>query len=143
MQITPGDIAWLVIAVAIVFLAGMSARVLWKLGSAVDDLRITIRGVTDKTLPLIGEVTTTVGHTNHQLEKVDSITTKVGSITDNGAQVASNVSALTSLFAATLGSPLIRVAAFSYGVREALAARREGQRAGRHKAAREVVELEK
>jgi hypothetical protein len=34
------------------------------------------------------------------------------------------VSAVSSLFAATLGSPLVKVAAFSYGVRQAAKARR-------------------
>ncbi len=51
-----------------------------------------------------------------QLERVDAITTNV-------QQVTTNVSALTSLFAATLGSPVIKVAAFTYGVRRALADR--------------------
>ena len=36
-----------------------------------------------------------------------------------------NISALSSLVAATVGSPLIKVAAFSYGVRSALAARKK------------------
>ena len=34
--------------------------------------------------------------------------------------MATNASALTSLFAATLGSPLVKVAAFTYGVRSAM-----------------------
>jgi hypothetical protein len=38
--------------------------------------------------------------------------------------MSSNVNALTSLFAATLGSPLVKVAAFSYGVRSAVGQRR-------------------
>jgi hypothetical protein len=37
------------------------------------------------------------------------------------------VAALTSVVAATLGSPLIKVAAFSYGVRSAAKKKREGQ----------------
>jgi len=41
--------------------------------------------------------------------------------------VTTNVSALTALFAATLGSPVIKVAAFSYGVRSAARKKREGQ----------------
>ncbi len=136
MVFTGGDIVGLLFAVLFAILVGFLARVLWKLGDAVDDLRGTITGVTDKTLPLIGEVTTTVGHTNHQLEKVDTITTRVSAMTESGAEVAGNVSTLTSLFATTLGSPLIRVAAFTYGVREAIDARRE------RRAARDVV-LEK
>ena len=38
---------------------------------------------------------------------------------------SANISALSSLVAATVGSPLIKVAAFSYGVRSAFAARRK------------------
>ena len=73
--------------------------------------------VTDETVPLLNEVTTTVGLTNQQLERVDAITTNV-------QQVTTNVSALTSLFAATLGSPVVKVAAFSYGLRRAVGDRR-------------------
>jgi hypothetical protein len=42
-------------------------------------------------------------------------------------QVTTNVSALTSVFAATLGSPVVKVAAFSYGVRRAITARKHGE----------------
>lgn len=128
MEASLGDVAALIAAVVFAILVGFLARVLWKLGGAVEDLRNTIQGVTGQTLPLIGEVTTTVGHANHQLEKVDTITTKVGAITESGAQVAGNVSILTSVFATAVGSPLIRIAAYSYGLREAVSARREGRR---------------
>ena len=57
---------------------------------------------------------------NSNLERVDDIT-------GNAANVSSNVAALTSVVAATLGSPLIKVAAFSYGVRSAARKKREGQ----------------
>jgi hypothetical protein len=57
-------------------------------------------------------------HVNAELERVDAITANVQSI-------STNVSALTGVFAATLGSPLIKVAAFSYGVRRALNERNE------------------
>lgn len=102
------------------------ARAMWKLGDAFEEAGSTVRKLSDETVPLIGEVTTTVGLTNHQLEKVDTITTKVGVISDNGVQVATNVSALTALFAATLGSPVIKAAAFSYGVRHAMSGRSSG-----------------
>ncbi|MFV0461539.1 MAG: DUF948 domain-containing protein [Actinomycetales bacterium] len=127
MEASLGDVAALIAAVVFALLVGFLSRVLWKLGGAVDDLRETIQGVGGKTMPLLGEVTTTVGHANHQLEKVDTITTRVSAMTESGVQVAGNVSTLTALFTATLGSPMIRVAALSYGLREALAARREGR----------------
>ena len=54
--------------------------------------------------------------TNAQLVRVDAITSNVQAAT-------TNISALTALFAATLGGPVVKVAAFTYGVRSALADR--------------------
>jgi hypothetical protein len=42
--------------------------------------------------------------------------------------MTTNANALTSLFAATLGSPVVKVAAFTYGVRSAFGA--SGARSG-------------
>ena len=111
-----GEVAGLLAAIAFVLLVGATAYPLIKLGQVLEETRITVRGLSDGTLPLLSEVTTTVATTNEQLVKVDSITSNV-------AQVSTNVSALTSLFAATLGSPVVKVAAFSYGVRRAMAGR--------------------
>lgn len=115
------DVAGLIAAVAFVLLVGFIAYPLVKLGKVLDETRLTVRGLSEGTLPLLSEVTTTVATTNEQLVKVDAITTNV-------AQVSTNVSALTSLFAATLGSPVVKVAAFSYGVRQAMGKRTAGSR---------------
>jgi uncharacterized protein YoxC len=112
-----GDVAGLIATIAFVLLVGLLAIPLLKLGKVLDEARRLVGAVTDETVPLIHEVTTTVGLTNHQLERVDSITANV-------QQVTTNVSALTSLFAATLGSPVVKVAAFTYGVRRAMGDRR-------------------
>ncbi len=111
-----GDVAGLIAALAFVLLVGFLAYPLVKLGKVLEETRVTVRGISDGTVPLLSEVTTTVASTNAQLVKVDSIT-------DNVAQVSTNVSALTALFAATLGSPVVKVAAFSYGVRQAMSGR--------------------
>jgi len=115
------DVAGLIAALAFVLLVGFLAYPLVKLGKVFDETRHTVRGLSDGTMPLLTEVTATVSTTNAQLAKVDTITTNV-------AQVSTNVSALTTLFAATLGSPVVKVAAFSYGVRQALSGRRSGRR---------------
>lgn len=118
---TLGGIAGLIAALAFVALVGALAYPLIKLGRVLEETRVTVRGLSDGALPLLSEVTTTVASTNQQLGKVDTIT-------DNVAQVSTNVSALTALFAATLGSPVVKVAAFSYGVRQAVAGRRGAKR---------------
>jgi Bacterial protein of unknown function (DUF948) len=111
-----GEIAGLIAAVAFVLLVGVLAVPLFKLGSVFDETRSMIRDVSGETVPLLHEVTTTVVTTNAQLVRVDAITSNVQAAT-------TNVSALTGLLAATFGSPLVKVAAFTYGVRRALSSR--------------------
>ncbi|MDQ1695070.1 MAG: hypothetical protein QOJ03_423 [Frankiaceae bacterium] len=113
-----GEVAGLIVAVFWAVLVCFMAYVLVKLGKVVGDTSKLVTGVADQTVPLLGEVTSSVVHVNVELERVDAITANVQTIT-------SNVSALTAVFAATLGSPVIKVAAFSYGVRRALSDRHE------------------
>ena len=112
-----GDVAGLIAAVAFVALVALLAVPILKLGRLIDDARGTVQGVTTETLPLLRQVTTTVTTTNGELERVSAITTNV-------QQMSTNASALTALFAATLGSPMIKVAAFTYGVRQAFTGRK-------------------
>jgi uncharacterized protein YoxC len=113
-----GEVAGLIVAVFWGVLVCFIAYVLVKLGKVVGETGKLVSGITDQTVPLLNEVTTSVVHVNVELERVDAITANVQSI-------SSNVSALSGAFAATLGSPIIKVAAFSYGVRRALSERHE------------------
>ncbi len=115
-----GEIAGLIAAIAVALLVLLLAVPLLKLGRTLDEATLTIRQAREQTAPILTQATTTVTHVNSNLEKVDEITV-------NAANVSSNVAALTSVAAATLGSPLIKVAAFSYGVRSAVKKKREGQ----------------
>jgi uncharacterized protein YoxC len=111
-MIGPGGYAVLALAFGWVVLVGFLAYVLVKLGGVLQSSAELVDGITEKTVPLLGEVTTSVVHVNMELERVDAIT-------ENVQNVTSNVAGLTALFAATLGSPVVKVAAFSYGVRKA------------------------
>jgi uncharacterized protein YoxC len=119
-----GELAGLIAALAFVLLVGFLAYPLYKLGKVFDETRISVHDLSGGALPLLEEVTTTVTTTNEQLVRVDTITRNV-------ADASQNVSALTRLFAATLGAPVVKVAAFSYGVREVLTDRRDGRRGRR------------
>jgi uncharacterized protein YoxC len=118
--LTAGQVAGLIVAFAFVLLVLFLGYVLVKLGKVLNEAQRLVAGITDKTVPLLGEVTGTVQHVNSELVRVDAITANVQSMTGN-------VSALTSLFAATLGSPVIKVAAFSYGVRRAATKRQHNE----------------
>lgn len=119
-----GDIAGLIAAIVFAILVALLAVPVLKLGKVFDELRGTIKSIGDGTAPLIDEVTATVSTTNQQLQKVDGMTSNISDAT-------ANVSALSSLIAATVGSPLIKVAAFSYGVRQAFSRRKESLKARR------------
>ncbi|MGY1746040.1 DUF948 domain-containing protein [Blastococcus sp. SYSU D00695] len=114
-----GEWAGLIAALALVLLVLLLAVPLLKLGRTLDEATLTFRQVREQSAPILAQATTTVTHVNSNLERVDDIT-------GNAANVSSNVAALTSVVAATLGSPLIKLAAFSYGVRSAARKRREG-----------------
>ena len=111
-MLTGGQVAALIAAVFFALLMLALCYLVLKLTKTVEETQRLVHGITDKTVPLLSEVTTSVTHVNKELVRVDAITANVQSMTGN-------VSALTSLFAATLGSPVIKVAAFSYGVRRA------------------------
>ena len=113
-----GEVAGIIVAVGWVVLVCFIGLALVKLGKVLDNTGKLVSGVTDQTVPLLGEVTQSVVHVNLELERVDAITANVQTI-------SSNASALSSVFAATLGSPVIKVAAFSYGVRRAMNERHE------------------
>lgn len=115
-----GEVVGLVFAIFWAVLVCFMAFVLVRLAQVLREATRMVAGVTEQTVPLLGEVTTTVTTTNDQLAKVDSITTHVQNVT-------ANANALTSAFTATVGGPLVRAAALSYGVRKVLADRRHAE----------------
>jgi uncharacterized protein YoxC len=115
--VSSGEIAALIAAGAFVLLVLLLAVPLVKLGRTLDEATVAIRKAHENSDPLFYEANTTLTHVNTQLERVDGITS-------NARQVSGNVSALTSLFTATLGGPLVKTAALSYGVSKAIKARK-------------------
>ncbi|HEX3707955.1 MAG TPA: DUF948 domain-containing protein [Mycobacteriales bacterium] len=113
-----GQVAGLIVAVFWGVLVCFLAYVLVKLGKVIGEAAKLVAGVADQTVPLLGEVTTSVVQVNAELTRVDAIASNV-------EEISTNARAMSSLFSATLGSPMIKVAAFSYGVRKAMKQRDE------------------
>jgi uncharacterized protein YoxC len=111
--VTGADIAGLIAAGVFAVLVGLLAVPLVKLGRVFDETSDAIRELTHNVTPLLEEATTTISESNRQLARLDTITADV-------AEVTGNVSALVALFAASIGGPLIKIAAFSAGVRAAI-----------------------
>ena len=128
-----GTIAGLIAAGAFVLLVLLLAVPLLKLGRVLDEATLAIRKTSDGAVPLLSGAQVTLDQVNTQLGEVEGITKGVGNITTNAA-------ALTSIVSSTVGGPLIKVAAFSYGVRKTVRSRRDvdaaPSRHGRRRASR-------
>ena len=112
-----GAVVGLIFAVFFAIGVAFLCVVLLRLAQVLRETKELVAGISEKTMPLLGEITATVVTTNEQLGKVDVIT-------DNVSNISTNASALASTFSATVGGPMIRAAAFSYGVRSAISNRR-------------------
>lgn len=115
-----GAIAALIAAGAFVLLVVLLAYPLLKLGRTLDEATLAIRKTHDGVSPLLDQAQDTMTQVNSQLDHVGGIAKNVDSMT-------TNVAALTSVVSSTLGSPLIKVAAFSYGVRKTVHNRRDAE----------------
>jgi uncharacterized protein YoxC len=115
--VSVGQIAAIVAAVAFVILVVLLAIPLIKLGRTLDEATIAIRKAHEGTAPLLDDANVTLTSVNTQLERVDGMTA-------SAQAVAANTKALSTLFTATLGGPLVKVAALSYGLRKAQQARK-------------------
>lgn len=115
-----GEIAALVAACAFALLVLLLAIPLLKLGKTLDEATLAIRKAGEGTEPLLTQAQGTLTQVNSQLGQVEGIAKNVNSMTTNAA-------AMTSVVSSTLGSPLIKVAAFTYGVRKTVSDRRDSE----------------
>ncbi|KMO96281.1 hypothetical protein ACS04_19280 [Streptomyces roseus] len=105
--------AGILVAVFWAILVSFLAVVLVRLAQVLKATTKLVADVTEQAVPLLAEASTTVRSARTQLDRVDAIASDV-------QEVTSNASALSSTVASTFGGPLVKVAAFGYGVRKAL-----------------------
>lgn len=118
-----GEIAGLIAAIAAVALVAFLAVPLLKLGRVLEELRLVVRDVGHNSVPILTELRGTVSATNSELEKVGVVTDDLAKVSSHATVVTENAAQMATLFSATLGGPLVKTAAFSYGVRQALRGR--------------------
>ncbi|GLW72587.1 hypothetical protein Kpho02_48860 [Kitasatospora phosalacinea] len=114
-----GELAGLLVAVFWAVLVTLLAVVLVRLSKVLREATVLVAAVTEQAVPLLQDANAAVRSAHEQLERVDEITANV-------QDAAADAKALSSTVAATLGGPLVKVAAFSYGVRKAVARQRDG-----------------
>lgn len=116
--------AGLLVAVFWAILVSFLAVVLVRLAQTLKAATKLVTGVTEQAVPLLGEASATVRSAQTQLDRVDAIASDVQEVTQNA-------SALSSTVSTAFGGPLVKVAAFGYGVRRALGRKDAGTQTGR------------
>ncbi len=127
-----GEIAALVAAGAFAMLVLVLAVPIVRLGRTVDAATHAINDLAERTTPLLVNVNTTVDNVNSALTQVQTSLDGVNlqlerldTITGHAQTVTANVANLATIVTAAASNPLVKVAAFGYGVRKAAAARRQ------------------
>ncbi|MFI1017034.1 DUF948 domain-containing protein [Streptomyces sp. NPDC020965] len=110
---TGGEVAGILVAVFWAILVSFLAVVLVRLAQTLKATTRLVADVTEQAVPLLADASATVRSAQTQLDRVDAIATDV-------QEVTSNASALSTTVASTFGGPLVKVAAFGYGVRQAM-----------------------
>ncbi|MFE9254881.1 DUF948 domain-containing protein [Streptomyces sp. NPDC006879] len=108
-----GEVAGILVAVFWAILVSFLAVVLARLAHTLKAATKMVADVTEQAVPLLADASATVRSARTQLDRVDAIATDV-------QEVTSNASALSTTVASAFGGPLVKVAAFGYGVRRAL-----------------------
>ncbi|APU39447.1 DUF948 domain-containing protein [Streptomyces sp. NPDC056254] len=107
------EVAGIIVAVFWAILISFLAVALVRLAQVLRATTRLVSEVTDQAVPLLADAAGTVRSARTQLDRVDAIASDV-------QEVTSNASALSSTVATAFGGPLVKVAAFGYGVRKAL-----------------------
>lgn len=129
-----GEIAGLIAAIAFAILVILFAVPLLKLGRVLEEMRLAVRDIGHESVPILTELRGTVGATNNELEKLSFVTEDVATVSKHATVVSQNAAQMSTLFSATLGGPLVKTAAFTYGVRKALKSEgKSGSKAKRRK----------
>jgi ABC-type transporter Mla subunit MlaD len=85
-----------------------------------EPLLVNLNSTVENVNTALGQVQTSLDGVNIQLAKIDTMT-------GHAQNVTANVSNLATVVSAAVANPLVKVAAFGYGVRKAAAARRHAE----------------
>ncbi|MBT3152020.1 DUF948 domain-containing protein [Streptomyces sp. CHD11] len=116
--VSGGEVAGILVAVFWAILVSFLAVALARLAQTLRATTRMVAEVTDQAVPLLADASAAVRSAQTQIERVDAIASDV-------QEVTSNASALSTTVASTFGGPLVKVAAFGYGVRRAVSGRKD------------------
>jgi ABC-type transporter Mla subunit MlaD len=112
-MLSGGQVAGLIVAMFWAILVCFLALVLLRLARLLKEATAMVADLGEQAGPLLDDMAGTVTRAGEQLDRVDLITKSVGSVTQNAAAVTTTVTSV-------VGGPLVKAAAFSYGVRKVI-----------------------
>ncbi|MEU9836716.1 DUF948 domain-containing protein [Streptosporangium sp. NPDC048047] len=116
-MLTAGEVAGLMVAMFWAILVCFLAVVLVRLARLLTQTSKMVSELGDRVVPLLEDMTATVGEANRRLVAVEAIAEDV-------KQVSGHVAKVSDVTQTLITGPLIKVAALGHGVRRALGARR-------------------
>lgn len=119
------ELAAMVAAIALCVLVALVAVPLLKLNRAIDEARVLLERVGDRAVPLLDDLRVTVASANAELDRIGTVTEDAGKVAAHAADVTEDAAQFSNLMGAVFRRPLVKTAAFSYGVRKAIQGTRQ------------------
>jgi len=120
---TVGQIAAIVAAAAAVVFVGFAISLFRKIGKTLDEVRVVLADTHEQAGPILTKVDTAAGLVNVHLTNLEGVSGVARSVGTNVSELATNVTGLATVAAESIGSPVMKSAAFVFGLRNAVAAR--------------------
>ena len=130
LTVTLGGIAGLIAAVALLVIAIFVGLVFFKLGRVIDELRTSVKTLTDETVPTLQELTGTVVATNDELGKIAVVTDDLATVSGKVTDVATDAARVSRLVADTVVVPFVKVAAIGRATKRAVKSLTRGKKPG-------------
>jgi len=115
-----GEVAGLLAAIALLLLVGVVALPLFKMAKILDEMRETLRQMTEATMPIMTELEGTVSATKDELVKLAVVTEDVATVSARASETATTVSRVTTIISQSMVVPFIKFAALAAASRRAL-----------------------
>lgn len=116
-MLTGGQIAIIVVTVFWAMLVCFIAVVLWRLARLIEETTRMVADLGTRAEPLLEDLTRTVRQAGEQLGRMEPVTKQVAGVSQN---VSAATGMATGVMTSVVGGPLVKAAAFTYGVRKAL-----------------------
>ena len=112
VAVSAGGVAAIIAAAFWALLVLFLALVMVNVFRLLEAMKALVDGIREETVPLLGEVKTTVRSVNRELDRADGLLESAG-------KIAKSAERLSSVVEQTVSSPLIKIAAFGAGVSRA------------------------